>query len=89
MNPDSTVTIKDNELTYPVKNITKIVVEAQNGSKRTYKIYSMRDVENQGANGVGGGLAVWQWIAIIGGSLFLAATVFIIVLLILKKKKNK
>lgn len=89
MNPDSTVTIIDNKLTYPVKNITKIVVEAENGSKRTYKIYSMKDMENQGANGAEGGLAVWHWIAIIGGSLLLAAAVFIIVLLILKRKKNK
>lgn len=88
MNPDSTVTITDTELTYPVKNITKIVVEAQNGSKRTYKIYSMREITAKNSGTKAESLAVWQLALIIGGVVILLATIFIIILLILKSKKK-
>lgn len=88
MNPKSTVTITDTKLTYPIKNITKVVVTAENGSKRTYKIYSMRATESKTSDSKDNSLALWQWIAIIGGIVLLIAAIFIIILLVLKRKKN-
>ena len=88
MEPTSTVTVSGDTLTNGNKNITKIVVTAQNGSVRTYKIYSVRekadssvDIGNSGKN-----LTVLMCVGF-GLAAVLIATV--ITVIILKKKRKK
>ena len=90
---NATVEISEAELVYVGTNITKIVVTAENGSKRTYKIYTTRlapEDEGEGNNtdaSAEEGLGWWLWV-IIGGAVILLALIIIIVIIILKKKKN-
>ena len=85
----ATVEVSDTDLKYVGTNITKIVVTAENGSKRTYKIYTTRlapekddantnDGAQQGIN--------WMLIAIIGGGVLLLAIIVLIIILLAKKK---
>lgn len=88
MEPTSTVTVSGDTLTNGNKNITKIVVTAQNGSVRTYKIYSVRekadssvDIGNSGKN-----LTVLMWVGFGLAAVLIAAVITVI---ILKKKRKK
>ena len=90
---NATVEISEAELVYVGTNITKIVVTAENGSKRTYKIYTTRLApEDEGEDNntdapAEEGLGWWLWV-IIGGAVLLLALIIIIIIIILKKKKN-
>lgn len=85
----ATVEVSDTDLKYVGTNITKIVVTAENGSKRTYKIYTTRLApEKDDANtndGAGQGIN-WMLIAIIGGGVLLLAIIVLIIILLAKKK---
>jgi flagellar biosynthesis/type III secretory pathway M-ring protein FliF/YscJ len=89
------VEITEAELIYVGTNITKIAVTAEDGSKRTYKIYTTRlapedegEDEEEDANNEeeSAGIPWWIWV-VIGGAVLLIA-IIIIVIVILKKKKN-
>ena len=84
----ATVEVTDTELKYVGTNITKIVVTAENGSKRTYKIYTTRLApEKDDANQSGAEQGInWMLIAIIGGGGLLLAIIVLIIILIAKKK---
>ena len=84
----ATVEVTDTELKYVGTNITKIVVTAENGSKRTYKIYTTRLApEKDDANQSGAGQGInWMLIAIIGGGVLLLAIIVLIIILLAKKK---
>ena len=90
---NATVEISEAELVYVGTNITKIVVTAENGSKRTYKIYTTRLAPEDEGEGndtdapAEEGLGWWLWV-IIGGAALLLALIIIIIIIILKKKKN-
>lgn len=87
----ATVEITETELIYVGTNITKIVVTAENGSKRTYKIYTTRlapEKDDANANdGATNGLGYWLYV-IIGAGVLLLLIIVIIIIIILKKKKN-
>lgn len=84
----ATVEVTDTELKYVGTNITKIVVTAENGSKRTYKIYTTRLApEKDDANQSGAEQGInWMLIAIIGGGVLLLAIIVLIIILLAKKK---
>ena len=88
----ATVEITEAELVYVGTNITKIAVTAEDGSKRTYKIYTTRlapeedeDDTQSDAPQDDEGLGMWLWV-IIGGGAVLLALIVILVIVILKKK---
>ena len=69
-------------------NTLSIVVTAENGSKRTYKIYTTRLApEKDDANQSGAEQGInWMLIAIIGGGVLLLAIIVLIIILLAKKK---
>ena len=89
---NATVEISEAELVYVGTNITKIVVTAENGSKRTYKIYTTRlapeedDKQDADTDEASAGIPMWVWIAIAGAVLLIL--IIVIIIIILKKKKN-
>ena len=84
---NAVVTVGDTNLEYVGKNIVKVLVETENGGRRTYKITVRREApKKQTANY--GGLPLWVIILIIvGGVLLLAGTVTLTVILIKRKKR--
>ena len=84
----ATVTIKDTDLPYIGKNITRIQVVSESGLQRTYKIYTTRQApaENSNAEKVDSSTNWLMWIIIIVVALVLVVAV-VIVLIIAKKKK--
>ena len=84
----ATVTIKDTDLPYIGKNITRIQVVSESGLQRTYKIYTTRQApaENSNAEKEESSTNWLMWIIIIVVALVLVVAV-VIVLIIAKKKK--
>jgi hypothetical protein len=83
---NAVVTVGDTNLEYVGNNIVKVLVETENGGRRTYKITVKREApEKQVADG---GFPLWGIILIIaGGVLLLAGAVTVTVILIKRKKK--
>ena len=83
---NAVVTVGDTNLEYVGNNIVKVLVETENGGRRTYKITVKREApEKQAADG---GFPLWGIILIIaGGVLLLAGAVTVTVILIKRKKK--
>lgn len=88
MDPTSAVTISGDTLTSGNKNITKITVTAQNGSVRTYKIYSLREAAGTPADEKPESKinAVILWAAL--GLAIVLIAVLIVVIVLRKKRKT-
>lgn len=87
VDPTSKVTITGDDLPYIGENITRIVVEAQDGSKRTYKIYTTRQPKEGAAQADEKQEFPWLWIII--GICVLVVLGFVILFLAAKKARNK
>jgi len=81
------VTIGDTNLEYVGNNIIKVVVETENGGRRTYKITVTREAPQDTSDGI----ALWIILLICGiGVVLVAGGVVLTVILIKRKnKKNK
>ncbi|MEG1886946.1 MAG: cadherin-like beta sandwich domain-containing protein, partial [Oscillospiraceae bacterium] len=90
-NENAKVTISDTKLIYVGTNITRIVVEAENGSKRTYKITTTREdriKSDTPETEKTAGMPVWGIVLIIVGAVILLAVIVIAILLIVKSKRR-
>ena len=85
---NAVVTVGDTNLEYVGNNIVKILVETENGGRRTYKITVKREAPEKQAV-ADGGFPLWGIILIIaGGVLLLAGAVIIVTVILIKRKKR-
>jgi len=81
------VNVGDTNLEYVGNNIVKVLVETENGGRRTYKITVKREAPQKRAL-ADNGFSLWAIILIIaGGVVLLAGAVTVTVILIKRKKK--
>ncbi len=81
------VTVGDTNLEYVGNNIVKVLVETENGGRRTYKITVRREAP-QKRTLADNGFPLWAIILIVaGGVVLLAGAVTVTVILIKRKKK--
>ncbi len=84
---NAVVTVGDSNLEYVGNNIVKVLVETENGGRRTYKITVKREAPEKKAT-ADSGLPLWAITAIIAGAILLLAVIAAVVIILIKRKKK-
>lgn len=86
--PTAVVTVGDTNLEYVGNNIVKVLVETDNGGRRTYKITVTREAPTKAAS-ANGGLSLWVIILICCGSAVVLAGATVFTVIFIKRKRGK
>ncbi len=85
---NAVVTVGDTNLEYVGNNIVKVLVETENGGRRTYKITVKREAPEKTA-AASSGFPLWAILLIVLGAVLLLAGIAVTVIVLVKRKQKK